>query len=357
MAAKVVEITIRTETWANEISWNIDGDLSMSGGSVEHSTTGPYDNHKDYSKVYSLSPGMHTLNFFDEFGDGWNDGASATITSNGHTILDTTLFTNGVTMSAEFDVGNTDPIEVTLPSCLSDCAGEPSPNDGPLNEAKMCKFISGLNLNLADDDASCLSDCTAEDDIEGMFNQCHELQLVYEELPNMEAAATNTYMSFLENGDSSEVEEFVYDMIGGTSFSSFSSFAPLEGSAAVQDGSYTAGGAAEEPETFDDDWFLDEFSGGSYTLLMAAQTQQQSKVSSKRPESGFLAAAGGAAACVAAALVVVSIAVVPPVEHNTKNERPQLVACAQKSRLVYDGPDVLARALRYDAALAQRAAS
>jgi hypothetical protein len=314
---KSVEITVRTESWANEISWNIDGSKDMVGGKT--ALTAAYDNHKEYSKIYSLSPGLHTVNFYDEYGDGWNDGAHLKVTSNGQTILPETLFTNGVTMQASFDVGNTDPTDVTLPACLNDCAGEPNPADGPLNEARVCKFIGGLNLDLSDDDASCLSDCTAADDIQGLYDNCHELEVVFEDLPTEGPNALNAYSSFMLNGDTQEVTQFIDAIQGGAHYGSFNSFGGDNFNAQIQGGdSFGAGAdtstnawdlddavtaAVEEPEQFDDDWFN---SGGSFGLLMSAKEQQHS-VATKAGvvKSSYMILVAGAA-CIAIALMIVS---------------------------------------------------
>ena len=59
-----VTVVINTLEWANEISWNIDGGT----------TFGPYADNSVNEEVLSLSPGQHTLNYFDSYGDGWHGG-------------------------------------------------------------------------------------------------------------------------------------------------------------------------------------------------------------------------------------------------------------------------------------------
>eukprot|EP01043_Picozoa_sp_COSAG02_P085979 COSAG02_NODE_23524_length_716_cov_0.883306_2_plen_139_part_01 len=57
-------VRVTTLTWANEISWNVDGGNDF----------GPYEDNSVNNQSLSLSIGEHTLNYFDSYGDGWHGG-------------------------------------------------------------------------------------------------------------------------------------------------------------------------------------------------------------------------------------------------------------------------------------------
>ena len=59
-----VNVQITTLTWANEITWNVDGGT----------TFGPYEDNSVNDQVLDLPAGEHTLNYFDSYGDGWHGG-------------------------------------------------------------------------------------------------------------------------------------------------------------------------------------------------------------------------------------------------------------------------------------------
>lgn len=64
---QTITIHIHTLTWANEITWNIDDGQQFG---VEP----PFDDNADYYESVTLSTGVHTLYFFDTYGDGWHGG-------------------------------------------------------------------------------------------------------------------------------------------------------------------------------------------------------------------------------------------------------------------------------------------
>lgn len=80
-------VVIATESWGNEISWNIASDE----GEVLASGEG-YTNNSAFDIPICLEEGCYVFNMFDSFGDGWNGGL-ASIVSNDEvlgigTILD-----------------------------------------------------------------------------------------------------------------------------------------------------------------------------------------------------------------------------------------------------------------------------
>ena len=63
--------------FADEVSWNIDGGADYSGYEV---------NSESYTDV-CLSAGLHTLNYFDAYGDGWGDGAFWELSGEDATVI------------------------------------------------------------------------------------------------------------------------------------------------------------------------------------------------------------------------------------------------------------------------------
>ena len=79
--ANSLTFVIATESWGNEISWNITndfGDILYEGGD--------YENETGYSEAICLEDGCYDFNMFDSFGDGWN-GAIASILSDNEVLL------------------------------------------------------------------------------------------------------------------------------------------------------------------------------------------------------------------------------------------------------------------------------
>ncbi len=59
-----IHVQINTLTWANEITWNVDGGA----------TFGPYEDNSVNDHVLDLPEGTHTFTYFDSYGDGWHGG-------------------------------------------------------------------------------------------------------------------------------------------------------------------------------------------------------------------------------------------------------------------------------------------
>ena len=62
-----ITVHIRTGSWGNRVSWSIDDDGQTFGPYI-------YGNHADYYEVMTLSPGEHTINCADQYGNGWYGG-------------------------------------------------------------------------------------------------------------------------------------------------------------------------------------------------------------------------------------------------------------------------------------------
>lgn len=62
-----VAMHIHTTTWANEITWSMDGGFEFGISPV-------YEDNSDYYEVVSLSVGQHVVSTMDSYGDGWHGG-------------------------------------------------------------------------------------------------------------------------------------------------------------------------------------------------------------------------------------------------------------------------------------------
>ena len=60
-----VVMHVRTEDWAREISWRVDGGTAFGTD---------YQNNNDYYETLQLTPGHHTVYYSDSGGDGWSGG-------------------------------------------------------------------------------------------------------------------------------------------------------------------------------------------------------------------------------------------------------------------------------------------
>eukprot|EP01046_Picozoa_sp_COSAG06_P046927 COSAG06_NODE_6728_length_2807_cov_9.005908_2_plen_709_part_01 len=66
-AQQTITIHIHTLTWANEITWNIDDGQSFGLDPL-------FADNSDYYESMTLSPGDHSINYYDSYGDGWHGG-------------------------------------------------------------------------------------------------------------------------------------------------------------------------------------------------------------------------------------------------------------------------------------------
>lgn len=87
-----VTLTIDTDCWGNEVSWEIrDAD----GVAIATVSTGTYDDEQTYTWSDCLDDGCYTFTIFDSFGDGLNGGSYSfcdtygnyTITANGEVVV------------------------------------------------------------------------------------------------------------------------------------------------------------------------------------------------------------------------------------------------------------------------------
>eukprot|EP01046_Picozoa_sp_COSAG06_P033338 COSAG06_NODE_3396_length_5405_cov_6.327554_7_plen_474_part_01 len=60
----MLTVHINVVSWGSEISWNIDNGQTFSG----------FADNNDYYESLPMSPGDHTINFIDSYGDGWHGG-------------------------------------------------------------------------------------------------------------------------------------------------------------------------------------------------------------------------------------------------------------------------------------------
>merc|ERR1712146_657247 len=63
-AGYMTVVHIHALTWANEITWNIDGGTEF----------GPYEDNSDSYEEIELTGGDHVLYVMDAYGDGWHGG-------------------------------------------------------------------------------------------------------------------------------------------------------------------------------------------------------------------------------------------------------------------------------------------
>lgn len=91
-----VTITINTQSWASEISWDI-----TSFGTVVASGTG-YTNYNTFTTTACVPIGPLVFNMYDSYGDGWNGG---TYTLSGNTTLTGTT-SGGLTGNTSFGSNN-----------------------------------------------------------------------------------------------------------------------------------------------------------------------------------------------------------------------------------------------------------
>merc|ERR1712028_323940 len=105
-------IILETRRWGNEISWDINGDSSMSGSGYENNRyngcSGWYAERGYCKKAYlieeNIPAGTHTLNMRDSYADGWNGGSIQIVDSNGGSVLKRTTLRRGRTGTASFTV-------------------------------------------------------------------------------------------------------------------------------------------------------------------------------------------------------------------------------------------------------------
>ena len=99
--ANEIIVNLITQQWGNEISWDIIGP----NGDVVASGSG-YQPYSTYSYALCLEDGCYTLNMYDSFGDGWNEGVIQIFGTNAF-VFETTLET-GQYGNASFGINDPD---------------------------------------------------------------------------------------------------------------------------------------------------------------------------------------------------------------------------------------------------------
>jgi len=65
----MMTVTMDTQSWGNEVTWNIEGTNCNSDALA------PYSSHEMYDHECCLHEGEYTLNCVDSWGDGWHGGS------------------------------------------------------------------------------------------------------------------------------------------------------------------------------------------------------------------------------------------------------------------------------------------
>jgi hypothetical protein len=130
-------VTLTTKAWGSEISWNIDSKIL----SAEE-----YSNNQVYTQTVCLTPGPHTLNMIDSFGDGWHGGFLTVTGVDGTTSMSAGEdFTTGKSESAPFAItaaggvvsgGGTGPVTgapTSTPTAFGTQPGNPTTSVGGAN--------------------------------------------------------------------------------------------------------------------------------------------------------------------------------------------------------------------------------
>ena len=106
----MVTVEITTDTWATEISWDLQddqGNVVLNGGG-----TGVYADASVYVESIELCEGIYTFNAYDDFGDGWNGGTyqittscdGAIIANNSGVVPDNGIPNSGSMQTEAFEV-------------------------------------------------------------------------------------------------------------------------------------------------------------------------------------------------------------------------------------------------------------
>jgi hypothetical protein len=144
--ANLVAITINTQSWGSEVSWNLisnEGVLVASGGG--------YESWGSYSEYFCLETGCYQMVMEDSWGDGWN-GAYYTVAGNG-TYSEGSLYYGSTAIDM---VGINTWCSDSLPGCTDSTALNYNPyatmDDGSCiyndNEGFSPEDLVGLELEL-----------------------------------------------------------------------------------------------------------------------------------------------------------------------------------------------------------------
>jgi hypothetical protein len=270
--------------------------------------------------MVTLTPGTHTLNIFDEFGDGWNDGGGFAISQDGIEIQPETTFSDGFQRSFDFTIGVVPPSSA-LPLCMRDCANQPEDN----SQASLCKFRDAYDLN-----EDCFADCDASSQpYQSLLEMCSALGDVFEHIMDG-SVDPHEYANAMSYGSIGAVSSYVYSVQESSSFTidpldpalpadtvpifgtaedfgeaAVAQFPEVETAAAGSgSGSGSGSGAVSSVSPFaDDDFMANAFV--SSALLMKSQEQAAGKgVSAKFALHASAAVVG---VCMGAALVVMAM--------------------------------------------------
>jgi len=208
-----IQLLIHSADWSNEMSWNIDGSDSeissmMRGGNTVDSLTGPYENYDDYPIMLTLTAGTHTLNIFDEYGDGWNDGGGFAISADGVDIIPEVVFDGGFEKSFDFEVG-VPPPNNALPVCMQDCEHQPA----DVTQVALCKFTGEYDFTEA-----CFSDCDmTSESIILLLEECAAMHDVFENIMDP-SVDPNAYGSIFTSGSMGDLSSFIATVADEGSF-------------------------------------------------------------------------------------------------------------------------------------------
>lgn len=120
-----VEITLNTQTWASEITWELSGPDGVVA--VQSDPVGSYSNYQHYTKHACLPLGMVTLSMHDSFGDGWNGGTLDITAPSGASFIHGASIGSGSTAASHFDVALPVPLPPSPPPT------PPSPPPSPFS--------------------------------------------------------------------------------------------------------------------------------------------------------------------------------------------------------------------------------
>ncbi|NNC83612.1 MAG: T9SS type A sorting domain-containing protein [Flavobacteriales bacterium] len=158
----VIDFTMTTENWGQEISWNIADEF----GNVVYENNVQYTSYSSFTETTCIYDGCYTLNMFDSFGDGWN-GAILNAQYNGLSLA--FQLSQGEFGQAAFPINVTDSCDVVTTDvygCTDPSASNYNPfatiDDGSCyyqnDSIAGCTDPAALNYNpwASIDDGSCV---------------------------------------------------------------------------------------------------------------------------------------------------------------------------------------------------------
>lgn len=136
MAQTSLTLSISTDCWGGEVSWEL---LDNAGVVIDSSPTNTYGNLQTYTHTFDLGDGCYTFNIFDSYGDGMHGAQYGSCTVNGSysildgegnplVVMDAPNSDYGDSASHPFTLGNasigcTDPNATNYNSCATEDDG------------------------------------------------------------------------------------------------------------------------------------------------------------------------------------------------------------------------------------------